>query len=133
MVKVIMGLKGMGKTKSLIDMVNTAVKEDHGDVICIEKGTKLTYDIKYTARLIDISQFNVQTYNAFLAFLSGLMAGNHDITSIYIDSIFKFCPDNLDEFAQFLADVEALAEGKTVVITVSYDSNLATDAIKKYF
>ncbi len=133
MVKVIMGLKGMGKTKALIDMVNTAVKEDHGDVICIEKGTKLTYDINHSARLVDISQFNIKSYDSFLAFLSGLIAGNHDITSIYVDSIFKFCPDNLGDFAAFLSDVEALAEGKTVIITVSYDNALATDEIKKYF
>ena len=133
MLKVIMGLKGMGKTKSLIDMVNTAVKEDNGDVICVEKGSKLTLDINHSARLIDISQYEVKTYESFLSFISGLLAGNNDITSLYIDSILKFCPDDMKGLGEFLDKLSALTKDLAVVITVSYDSALATPEVKKYF
>ena len=132
MVKVIMGLKGMGKTKTLIELVNTASQEDNGDVICIEKGTKLTLDINHKVRLIDISQYEINTYEAFTAFLSGLLAGNNDITSIYVDSIFKFCPDDMKLFGNFLDDLSKLANDKSVVITASFDPALVTKEVKKY-
>lgn len=133
MVKVIMGLKGMGKTKSLIEMVNTAVKEDNGDVICIEKGTKLTFDVNHSARLIDVSQYDIKTYDEFLAFINGLLSGNNDITSVYIDSLLKFCPDDMAALGKFLDKLADITSGKSVVITISYDSNLATPEVKKYF
>ena len=70
MVKIIMGLKGTGKTKALIDSVNASVAEDHGSVVCIEKGTKLRYDISHAARLISAEEYKIDDYEKFFGFVN---------------------------------------------------------------
>ena len=82
MIKLITGKKGTGKTKVLIDMINDAVKSTNGDLICIEKGAKLTYDISYKVRLVDAERFNVSGYDSFYGFVAGMLAGNYDIKEI---------------------------------------------------
>ena len=89
MVKVIIGKKGTGKTKILVDMVNTAAESATGNVVCIEKGTKLTYDVKHSVRLIDISAYGVSGYAGVLGFVAGILAANYDIKEIFIDGIIK--------------------------------------------
>ncbi|MEF9976801.1 MAG: hypothetical protein RR754_08550, partial [Oscillospiraceae bacterium] len=89
MVKVIMGLKGSGKTKQMIDLINTAVASEHGNVVCIERGPKLTYDIHYKIRLVEASQYDLTSFDALKGFVSGLYAGNYDITHVFIDSLCK--------------------------------------------
>ena len=136
MIKVIMGLKGMGKTKQLIEMVNDSAKKYDGNVVCIEKGTKLTYDIIHEARLIDISDFSIASADAFYGFISGLFAGNYDIHKIYIDSILKIIGEDLDVLGKLLSKIEALCIGdaeKEVIITVSGDAALAPESVSKYF
>ncbi|MEG1477738.1 MAG: hypothetical protein RSC38_08400, partial [Oscillospiraceae bacterium] len=78
MVKVIMGLKGSGKTKQMIDLINTAVASEHGNVVCIERGPKLTYDIHYKIRLVEASQYDLTSFDTLKGFVSGLYAGNYD-------------------------------------------------------
>lgn len=135
MVNIIMGKKGVGKTKLLIDMVNESVKTESGNVICIEAGSKLTYDINHAVRLIDITRFGISDFDAFFFFISGLYAGNHDITAIYIDSIFKICRQSMREFEAFSKRLEAFAEaeGIRVTITASADPSEATDYLKARF
>ena len=86
MLKLIIGVKGTGKTKTLINLVNTAVENSHGDVVCIEKGTKLRYDVKYTARLIDVNEFFVSDAQALYGFVAGILASNHDVTDLFLRS-----------------------------------------------
>lgn len=128
MVKVIMGLKGSGKTKRLVDMVREAVDLDHGDVVCIEKEKKLTYDIPYRARLIDAGAYGIGSYELLKGFLSGLHAGNYDITHIFIDNFFKLAgdksPEKLDEFIAWLEDFSA-RENVEFVLSVSADAEIA--------
>ena len=76
MLKLIVGVKGTGKTKHLIEMVNTASEESKGSVVCIEKGTKLTYDIKHTARLIDTDQYNIGDAQSLFGFIAGIAVGS---------------------------------------------------------
>ena len=92
MIRVIMGKKGTGKTKQMIDMINQAVQSEHGNVVCIEKGDKLRFDINYQIRLVDSSQYDVADYAAMKGFISGLYAGNYDITHVFIDSLTKIVP-----------------------------------------
>lgn len=134
MIKIIMGLKGTGKTKTLINEVNNAVKEENGDVICIEKGTKLRYDISHNARLISASEYKIDSYEKFFGFISGLIAGNYDITAVYIDSISKICNDNnnIEDLASFIESINHIAEHVNIVITVSYDITLIPESLKKY-
>ncbi len=136
MVKIIMGLKGCGKTKQLIDLVNKAVSEENGDVVCIEKGQKLTYDIPHTARLIDSSSYGFNNYDFLKGFISGLHAENYDITHIFIDSLLKIIDQSLDAKTEDFIDwCEALSERENIKFTImiSADAELAADGIKKYF
>ncbi len=121
MVKLIVGLKGSGKTKTLIDMVNKAAAESKGSVICIEKGNKLNYDITHKARLIDTDSFMVADGQALYGFVAGISAGNHDITDIFIDSALKICGDDMAAFELFVKEVEKLAAsaGFSCVMTAS--------------
>ena len=121
MVKLIVGLKGTGKTKTLIDLVNKATEESKGSVICIEKGSKLHYDITHKARLIDTESFMVSDAQALYGFIAGITASNHDITDIFVDSALKICGNDMDAFTTFVKEVDKLAAsaGYSCVMTVS--------------
>ena len=110
MVKLIVGLKGSGKTKTLIDLVNARAAESKGSVICIEKGNKLNMDITHKARLIDTDSFMVADAQALYGFVAGISASNHDITDIFIDSALKICGDDMPAFEVFVKEIEKLAE-----------------------
>lgn len=136
MVKVIMGLKGEGKTKKLIELVKTALNEEHGDVVCIEKDGELTYDIPYQARLVKMSQYKTKSYEFLRGVICGLQAGNYDITHIFIDNLFKLSgSDSMDECERFLnwCDSFGARENVKFTITISADADLAPAEIKKYF
>lgn len=133
MVKVIMGLKGEGKTKKLIDLVKTAIDTESGDVVVIEGNAELTYDIPYRARLVQMSESG---YEFLKGFISGLHSGNYDITHIFVDALLKLAGDkDLANAEKFLTWLEAFGEKENVkfTITISADSRLATDGIKKFF
>ena len=131
-----MGLKGSGKTKHLIELVNKAVEEEQGDVVCIEKGTKLRYDIPYQVRLVDSSIYTFSGYHFLKGFICGLHSANYDITHIFIDSVLRIIDADVDENTEdFLDWCENFSERENVkfTMTISADINLATDRIKKYF
>ena len=134
MLKLIIGVKGTGKTKTLINLVNTAVENSHGDVVCIEKGTKLRYDVKYTARLIDVNEFFVSDAQALYGFVAGILASNHDVTDLFIDSALKICNNDLEAFDAFADAINALSEkiGVNVVVTSSIPVESASATVQKY-
>ena len=136
MVRVIMGKKGSGKTKQIIDMINNAVQTEHGNVVCIEKGNKLTFDIHYQIRLVEASQYEISSYSALKGFISGLSAGNYDITHIFIDSLTKIVKVESDrETEDFLDWLDKFSEAHKIkfTITISDDAELAPEGVKKYF
>ncbi|MDR0914267.1 MAG: hypothetical protein LBM65_03790 [Oscillospiraceae bacterium] len=110
MVTLIIGKKGSGKTKKLIQLANEAVAASVGNVVVIEKGAKLTYDITHKARLIDTDQYLVSGYSMLFGFVSGICAGNYDVTDILIDSTFKICPEGAEGLEDFLAKLHNLSE-----------------------
>ena len=134
MLKVIIGVKGTGKTKSLIALVNEAVEKSHGDVVCIEKGVKLRYDIKYRARLIDVNEYFVDDAQSLYGFVAGILASNHDVTDLFIDSSLKICNDNYADYDKFLDEVAAISDkiGINIVTTASMPADKASDTVKKY-
>ena len=134
MLKLIIGVKGTGKTKQLIEMVNTASEQSKGAVVCIEKGTKLTYDIKHTARLIDTDQYGICDGQSLFGFIAGIFASNHDVTDIYIDSALKICNNDMASFEKLCDEVNALTEkcGIHCTMTSSIPADAATDTVKKY-
>jgi len=130
-----MGLKGSGKTKQLIELVHNAVKVEHGDVVCIEKGAKLTYDIPHRVRLIEASNYPFDGYDFLKGFISGLHSANYDITHIFINSMLKIIGEGVDDrVGDFLDWCEVFSKRENVKFTImiSADIILATDGIKKY-
>lgn len=135
MVKIIIGLKGSGKTKKLVDLVADAVSSASGDVVVIEKDKKLTYDIPYQARLIDAGDYKIDSYELLRGFLCGLHSGNYDITHIFIDNFLKLVNSNDNEkLAGFMTWLDAFSVKENVefVISVSEDVSTCPESIKKY-
>ena len=134
MLKLIIGVKGTGKTKTLIKMVNDAVEKSRGNVVCVEKGAKLRYDIKYRARLIDVNEYFVDDSKSLYGFVAGILASNHDVTDLFIDSALKICQDDMAAFDKFVAEVAEIAEkiGVSITITASMPAESASETVKKY-
>lgn len=130
MVTLLIGKKGSGKTKRLIEEANAAVEASKGCVVVIEKGTKLTYNLTPNARLVDSDAYSIQGYDTLYGFLSGLCAGNYDITDIFVDSTFKIAGDDKEALAVFVKKINALAEEAKTAITLLISSakdDLPTD------
>ena len=134
MVKLIIGVKGTGKTKTLIEMVNQAQNETKGCVVCIEKGSKLRYDVNSQVRLIDTVEYLVTDAQSLFGFVAGIMASNYDVTDIFVDSCLKICNEDISAFEKFLLEVEALAlkSNVNVVLTSSLPVENVTDVMKKF-
>ena len=134
MINIIMGLKGSGKTKKLIDSINQAVADAQGDVVCIEYGKKLTYDLNYRVRLVDSEEYGICSLDMLKGFLSGLHAGNFDITNVYIDNLYKTIGADRAQGEEFIlwCDKFAADNKMNITITVSDDPAGASEEIKKY-
>ena len=130
MVTLIIGKKGSGKTKKLIQLANEAVAKSSGNVVVIDKGSKLTYDVTHKARLIDTDVYGVKGYDMLLGFISGICAGNYDVTDIFVDSTFKICPEavnGLEAFVVRLNALEAESEAKITLLVSSGDAELPAE------
>ena len=136
MVQLIMGLEGSGKTKKLVDLVKKAVEEAHGDVVCIEKDKNLTYDIPYTARLIHAGEYGINSNALLRGFISGLHAGNYDITHIFIDNFYKMLDDKSDDAVADLLDwMDDFSKRENVqfFISATVEPDSVSERISKYF
>ena len=135
MVQLIMGLKGSGKTKKLVDLVRAAVNEETGDVVCIEKERKLTFDIPYQARLIDAGTYDIGSYEFLKGLICGVHAGNYDITHFFIDNFYKLVNDkSVESLETFLAWLDKFSANENIsfVISLSVDAETLSDTVKKY-
>ena len=134
MIHVIMGLKGSGKTKKLLASINETVANANGDVVCIEYGKKLTYDLTYRVRLVDSKEYGINNQDKLKGFLSGLHAGNFDITNVYIDNLYKTIGSDRAEGEAFILWCAEFAQANDMNITlsVSDDPAEASEAIKAY-
>ena len=134
MVKTIIGNKGSGKTKKLVDLVIEAVNEANGDVVVIEKDRKLTFDIPYQARLIDAGVYDIGSYEFLKGAICGIHSGNYDITHIFIDNFFKLVKDKSDEAATtFFTWLCGFAEREHIdfVVSVTCDKETAPAILKE--
>ena len=134
MIQIIMGLKGSGKTKKLIASINQAVASAQGDVVCIEYGKKLTYDVSHKARLVDSKEYGINNLDMLKGFLSGLHAGNFDITNVYIDNLYKTIGSDRAAGEAFILWCAQFAEANSMNITISVsdDPEGASEEIKKF-
>lgn len=123
MITLILGKKGSGKTKRLIDMCNEATKASSGNVVFIEKGSNLTYDISHKARLVVADEYGIKGFDAFYGLIAGMCAGNYDITDIFVDSTLKIGGSELEELAGFIEKLGELSKkaNTNVVLSISAD------------
>lgn len=135
MVKLIVGNKGSGKTKAIVGLVNEAAKSSHGNVVCIEKSQKLTYDVDYRVRLIDTDNYRISGYDMFYGFIAGLLAGNYDIKDLFVDTTLRIGGRDYTEFSAFVEKLVDLTQTSdlTITCTVSCDKNDLPESVHKYF
>ena len=134
MIRVIMGLKGSGKTKQLIDAIHGVLDQANGDVVCIEYGKKLTYDVNYKVRLVDSEEYGITNVDMLKGFLSGLHAGNYDITNVYIDNLYKTIGKDVAAAEDFVIWCARFAElnNMNITMTISEDPANVSEEVKKY-
>ena len=134
MVKLLIGTKGTGKTKVLLDNVNSATAGAEGNVVFISSNTSQDmYNISSKARMVDTSEFGIASWSEFYAFICGLISGNYDITNIFVDGTLKIVKD-MDGLEGFLAKLEELGKKFDVAfeLSVSVDAATAPEYIKNY-
>ena len=89
MVQLIVGNKGKGKTKQLLDRVNSAIKEANGNIVYLDKSSKHMYDLNNKVRLIDVSTYPLRNCSEFIGFVCGIVSQDHDLEQMYLDSFLK--------------------------------------------
>ncbi len=133
MVQLVIGKKGSGKTKIMIDKINAAVKDTNGCLVCIEKGETLRRSISYKVRWCDSDQFSIDSFDAFYGFIAGMLAGNYDIKEIYVDGILKIAGADFEALGRMLEKVDKLTgEDSSVTFTVSADSTELPASVMKF-
>ena len=126
MIKLILGTKGSGKTKKLIEMANKAAAESKGNVVCVEKGDKLARELPNTVRLVNSEEYQIQGFAPLYGFLAGFLAGNYDITHLFVDGTFKIgktgaVEKDYEGFAYMIQSLAKLNPEAEIIFTVSCD------------
>ena len=135
MVRLIMGANGAGKTKQLIDLIHSAVESENGSVVCIEPGADMTFDIKSSVRLVNGKEYNLNSFECLRGFISGLYAGNYDISHVYVDNLCKSVhSEDFTAVEKFLCWLDKFSDANTVkfTVTLTADASVATDGMRKY-
>lgn len=133
MINLIIGKKGTGKTKIIIDQINDAVKSTNGNIVCIEKGDNIRRSISYKVRWCDAEQFCIEGFDSFYGFVAGMLAGNYDIKEIYVDGILKIGGKDFEAFGAMLEKLDKLSgEDIKIVFTVSADKDELSENVKQF-
>lgn len=130
MVKIICGAKGKGKTKEMLTLAAQAVKDVDGSVVYIDKSDQHIYELNNQIRLIDISEYPVKSSDSFLGFVSGLLAGNHDIEMVFIDSLLKLSALTASEIATIIDKLDALSTDVEFVVSISANKDDLPDSVQ---
>ncbi len=133
MVQLIVGNKGKGKTKQLLDKVNSEVKNITGSIAYLDKSTKHMYELNNKVRLIDVSQFMIENASEFIGFICGVISQDHDLQQMYFDSFLKIsCLEDTD-ITDTISKLEKISEAMKVdfILSVSRDESDLPDAVKK--
>ena len=132
MVQLIVGNKGKGKTKQLLDKVNQEIKEISGNIVYLDKSAKHMYELNNKVRLIDVSQFMIEGGSEFLGFVSGIISQDHDLQQMYFDSFLKIaCLEGIDITAT-VEKLEKLSQKFEVdfILSVSMDESELPESLK---
>ena len=135
MVRLIMGAAGAGKTKQLIELIHASVEAEKGSVICIEPGADMTYDVSYNVRLVNAGEYDLDSFEGLRGFVSGLYAGNYDISHVYVDNLCKITHNtDTHEVEKFLTWLERFSDKNAVkfTVTLSAEEDSATDVMRHF-
>ena len=132
MVQLIIGDKGEGKTKQLLDKVNEAIQEARGNIVYLDKSTKHMYELNNKIRLIDVSGFPLKNSDEFIGFICGILSQDHDLEQIYLDSFIKIARLGDEDVTDTILQLDAISEkfGVDFVISVSINENAISDALR---
>lgn len=124
MIQIIAGTKGNGKTKYLLDKVNTEIKSVHGNIVYLDKNAKHMYELNNKVRLIDVSEYMVDSSDAFIGFISGIISQDHDLEQMYLDSFLKVAKLEGTDVSATLDKLAAIGEkyNVTFVLSISLDT-----------
>ena len=133
MVQLIVGKKGKGKTKHLLDKVNSEIKNIAGNIVYLDKSMAHMYELNNKVRMIDVSQFMIESAAEFVGFVSGIISQDHDLQQMYFDSFLKISCLGDDELESIVAKLEKMSEVHKVdfILSVSYDENELPESVKK--
>ena len=132
MINLIPGKKGTGKTKILVDSIKKAAENATGNVVCIERGMQLTYDLPHNVRLADAEEYGINSFDSFYGFVAGLMAGTYDIQEVFVDGILKIGGRDYDALGNMLEKVAVLTKDVNVTFTVSADVDELPAKVKAF-
>ena len=132
MVELIVGKKGKGKTKVLLDRVNGAVKEANGSIVYLDKSTKHMYELNNKVRLIDVSSYPLKNADEFVGFICGIISQDHDLEQIYLDSFLKVSKLEGADVTDTLEQLDKIGEkyGISVVVSISLDKEEIPEALQ---
>ena len=132
MVELIVGKKGKGKTKVLLDKVNSAVKEANGSIVYLDKSTKHMYELNNKVRLIDVSGFPIKNADEFVGFICGILSQDHDLEQIYLDSFLKVSKLEDADVTDTLDQLDKIGEkyGISIVVSISLDKEEIPEALQ---
>ena len=131
-VELIVGKKGKGKTKVLLDRVNNAVKEANGSIVYLDKSTKHMYELNNKVRLIDVSSYPLKNADEFVGFICGIISQDHDLEQIYLDSFLKVSKLEDADVTDTLEQLNNISEkyGISVVVSISLDKEELPEALQ---
>jgi len=134
MIHLIYGAKGTGKTKKIIDACNSDAVTSNGDVIFLSDTNRYMYDLKYQVRFANVKEFEIETVRGLLGFIRGLIAGNKDVKTIYIDGAHRMCGKEISDMAEFYDKLESISEKNEVdfYLTVSLNREDFPEFLTKY-
>lgn len=134
MIKLVVGKKGSGKTKTMLDAIADAVKNESGNVIFVCNSNRHMLEVTHAARLVDVSNADTETFRLFKAFIMGMLSQNYDISHIFVDSLFKIVPDDNDGLAEFIEKLEKISEASNVKFTICISADISElpSAVHKY-
>ena len=132
MVELIVGKKGKGKTKVLLDRVNNAVKEANGSIVYLDKSTKHMYELNNKVRLIDVSSYPLKNADEFVGFICGIISQDHDLEQIYLDSFLKVSKLEDADVTDTLDQLDKIGEkyGISIVVSISLDKEELPEALQ---
>jgi len=123
MITLIIGKKGSGKTKKLLDLCSKALEESKGNVVFVEKDATLTYDLSHKARLVIAEEYAISGYDKLFGFLSGMCAANYDVTDIFVDATLRIGGADLTALEELVKNLQKLSEKVNFVFSVSADKS----------